>query len=374
MQFPLKWLVCLSAALLLIILVAGLRPKGFRLVNRVSWIEDQSGIRFGRFGIAYTKPLKGLTESRKSGSHGFSIEIALKPASYRYRRFEFILALDNGDDSDQLVIGQWRSSLIIMNGYDYAYRDKTNKISVDLDSSAPTARFVTITSGREGTQIFFDGKLVGSKKDLTLKVPAGGKTMLLLGNSVYGSYFWRGEIYGLALYRRMLTSREAALHFYRWSKDQTFSFAKDDNPFLLYLFDEKGGTSVLDHSGGNHHLGIPLWMHIIKKDFLAPPWGNFTFDRSFILDAIVNLIGFIPFAFILSATLIRAGGALEKHAVLITIAFCFVVSFALEIIQAWMPSRDSSMLDLVLNTLGGCIGAFTCRFIHRPAYKRERGM
>ena len=50
-------------------------------------------------------------------------------------------------------MGQWRSWLIVMNGDDYAYREKTNRISVDAASSAPTTRFVTITSGQEGTEI-----------------------------------------------------------------------------------------------------------------------------------------------------------------------------------------------------------------------------
>ncbi len=373
-QFPLKWLICLSAALLLIILAAGLKPRGFRLENRVSWIKDQPGIRFSRFGIAYTNPSDGLMAPRESDPDGFSVEIALRPASYRNHRFESILTLHNGEDSDQLIMGQWRSWLIVMNGDDYAYRQKTNRISVDAASSAPAARFVTIASGQEGTEIFLDGSLAGTKKDLKLKIPNGGKTRLLVGNSVYGKNSWRGDVYGLALYRHRLTSRQAALHFNRWSKDQTFSFAKDDNPFALYLFDEMGGTRALDHSGGNRNLEIPSKMQVLKKKILARPWHNFNFNRDFIIDTIINLIGFIPFAFILSATLIRVGGAFEKHAVLMTVAFCFFVSLSLEILQAWMPSRSSSMQDLVLNTLGGWMGALTHRFFSRPIRGKERGM
>jgi len=349
-----------------------LKPRGFRLENRVSWIKDQPGLRFSRFGIAYTDPLDGLIASRKSDTDGFSIEIALRPAGYRHRRFEFILALHNGEDSDQLIMGQWRSWLIVMNGDDYAYREKTNRISVDVAASAPTTRFVTITSGQQGTEIFFDGRLAGTKKDLRLAIPAGEKTRLLVGNSAYGRHSWRGDIYGLALYKHTLTSREAALHFNRWSKDQSFSFAREDNPFALYLFDEMGGTRALDHSGAKRDLEIPARMQVLEKKILAVPWSNFNFNRSFIIDTLVNLIGFIPFAFILSATLIRVGGAFEKHGVLITVAFCFLVSLALEILQAWMPSRSSSMLDLVLNTLGGWTGAFAYRFFSRPFWAKER--
>ena len=135
-----------------------------------------------------------------------------------------------------------------------------------------------------------------------------------------------------------------------------------------------GGSRALDHSGANRDLEIPSRMQVLEKKILAGPGNSFNLSRGYIIDVVLNLIGFIPFAFILCATLIRVGGAFDKHAVLMTIAFCFSVSLALEILQAWIPSRSSSMLDLVLNTLGGCLGAFTCRFIHRPAYERERGM
>jgi VanZ family protein len=361
-QIPLKLSICLSAALLLIILAAGLRPEGFHLANKVLWIKDRPGIRFSRFGIAYTNPLDGLISSPQSDANGFSIEIALRPATYGAGGFEFILVLHDGKDNEQLVMGQWRSHLIIMNGDDYAYRKRIERISVDASSPSPTTRFVSITSGQEGTKIYFDGKLMGTKKDLTLKIPSGEKTRLVLGNSLYGKHPWRGDIYGLAIYNYFLSSQKAALHFKRWSKDHSFSFAQDDKPFVLYLFDEMEGTRALDHSGRNLHLEIPSRMQLLEKEILVPPWNNYNFNRSFISDIILNLIGFIPFGFILFATLIRFGGAFEKHGVLITVAFCFSVSFAIEILQAWIPSRSSSMLDLLLNSLGGWTGAYAYRF------------
>ena len=82
----------------------------------------------------------------------------------------------------------------------------------------------------------------------------------------------------------------------------------------------------------------------------------------------------MPFAFILCATLASVGGAFEKHGVLITVAFCFLVSLTLEILQTWMPSRSSSMPDLVFNTLGGWMGAVIYRSWSGPARERERGI
>ena len=111
-------------------------------------------------------------------------------------------------------------------------------------------------------------------------------------------------------------------------------------------------------------------MQVLEKIILAPPWENFKFNRSFVTDIILNLIGFMPFGFILFATLIRLDGAFEKHGVLISVAFCLLVSIALEVLQAWIPSRKSHLLDLLLNTLGGLSGAIICKFIVKLGIRR----
>ena len=350
---------------LFIILAVGLKPRGFRFANQVSWIGDQPGIRFKNFGIAYTNPFNDLIKENLSSDDGFSMELAMKPASYHSRRFKFILALHDGKDSDQLLVGQWRSWLIFMNGDDYPHNRKTKRISVNADSPSPIARFVTITTGKAGTVVYFDGEPVGANKALTLKIPTEGKTRLTLGNSIYGKHPWRGDIYGLAIYDYPLSSQEAELHFNLWAKNMNFSFAGNSHPSLLYLFDEMEGTRVLDHAGGNHHLELPSRMKILERKILVPPWKEIRFDRSYLQDNIINLIGFVPFGFILFATFIRFGGAFEKHGVLITVAFCFSVSIALELLQSWIPSRSSQMADLVLNTLGGFTGTLLYRFLRR---------
>ena len=42
-------------------------------------------------------------------------------------------------------------------------------------------------------------------------------------------------------------------------------------------------------------------------------------------------------------------------------AVAFFSFLAIEVAQAWMPSRSSNLHDLVLNTLGGGGGAFAVR-------------
>ena len=83
----------------------------------------------------------------------------------------------------------------------------------------------------------------------------------------------------------------------------------------------------------------------------------------FLKDFVINLVGFIPLGFILSATFIELGGTLKKRVILITVVLCFTISLIIEVVQGWMPSRSSQILDLMLNTGGSLIGVMTYRAI-----------
>ena len=362
-KISLKCLVGLSVLVLIGILFFGLWPKGFNFSNHVTWIKKQSGIRFNGHGIAYTNPIKKLSQKNDFGENGFSIEVVLKPASYHKGGFNFILAIHNEKDSDQLLVGQWHSSIIVMNGDDYNHRRRTKRIALKLAAVPPTTQFVTITTGKDGTRIYLDGQLKHTKRDLTLKIPDGGTSRVLLGNSVYGKHSWEGEVYGLAFYRDILSRKDVKMRFDNWFKDQKFLFARKLKPVVLYLFDEKEGSRVLDHGSGNYDLEIPSKMQILDKKVFYSTRDRLNFDSRFIRDVIINLIGFIPLGFLLNATFVKIGGFFERHGMLTTVVFCFTVSLSIEILQAWIPSRSSDSLDLILNTLGALLGVMIYRFL-----------
>lgn len=366
-QNRIKFLFGLSLVILIGILFFGLRPKGFHSSNNVNWITDKPGISFGSYGIAYTALSDKRIESDFPESGSFSIEIAIKPEPRNQEGFNLILVLHDGRDRNQLLIGQYCSSLIIMNGDDYSNRRKTKRIALNQVFQSPKEIFLSITTGDEDTSAYIDGRLIKRKKHLKLEIPRGGNTAprLILGNSVYGNSSWRGDIYGLAFYGYDLTSEQVELHFNNWSKEQKFSYANQYKPSLLYLFDEKKGEMAIDHANGNHELKIPTRMHILEKRILAPPWIDLKLNKSFIQDFVINLVGFIPLGFILSATFIELGGTLKKRVILITVALCFAISLIIEVAQGWMPSRSSQILDLMLNTSGALIGTMAYGEIER---------
>jgi len=367
----LKLLIGLLIAILFGVLFFGLRPKDFTFTNGANWISERPGIRFSKYGIAYTDPFVESIEEGISELNGFSIKIAFKPESFHEEGFNFILSIHNGKNCDQLLVGQWRSHIIIMNGDDYPYKRKTNRITANIFSSTPRITFLTVSTSKEGTKVYVGSQLVKTNSNLILRLPKGDKTRLILGNSVYGKHSWNGEIYGLAFYDYPLNAHETVFHTKRWHKDHNLSFTEKGKPAVLYLFDEKRGKRAFDYGKGKLHLEIPPRMHALEKIILSPPWIRLELNRNFFIDIIVNIIGFIPLGFVLSATLIEINVTSKKRVVLMTVSLCFIISLIVEIVQAWVPSRSSDMLDLISNTSGALIGAVIYLLIVRLGVKRK---
>jgi VanZ family protein len=366
-KISLKCLIALTIAVLVVTLFFGLRPKGYRFSNDVSWRSKPPGIRFNGYGIVYTDPIKDFSMSGDMNNNGYSIEIAFIPESYYENGFNLLFTIHNGDDRKQLLIGQWRSWLIAMNGDDYDHSRKTKRITVKLTEASSMPRFATLTTGKTGTSIYMDGRLIRRHKDLTLNIPEGKNARLLLGNSVYGKNNWRGDVLGLAVYPHPLSEKEVANHFKHWLKNKSFLFARELKPVALWVFDENNGEKVMDRGGGNIDFNIPPKMKILTKKVLSFSWRRPRFNIEFFDDVVINLVGFIPLGFFLNATFSKVGSDFNRNGILVTIVLCFFVSLFIEVFQAWIPSRSSDVLDLALNTIGGLLGASVLQRMGRRA-------
>ncbi len=355
--------------MLLLILYSGLHFKGASIVNEVTWLDGRDGIRFDLYGIAYAEDVSPPSRRKGSKNDDLTIELAIKPLdASNDGHFRLLLLLHGGDDAEQLIVGQWRSWLVIMNGDDYDAKRRRARISVDTLTPAEE-RFVTVTSGDNGTAVFIDGQLAKRNRELHLSIPGNGKPIrLVLGNSIYGRHPWAGEIYGLAYYDHVRSETDIRQHFQSWARVHSFAFVRPLNPAGLYVFDEGQGYRVVDHGGGKHDLTIPAQMTILTKEFLAPAFGNTEYNLSLLQDMVINITGFIPMGFLLSTLLWHMRGYAFTRRLLIAMLVCSVISLTIEIAQAWIPSRSSQMLDFILNTLGAGAGV-----IFHSAYRRYSG-
>jgi hypothetical protein len=160
----------------------------------------------------------------------------------------------------------------------------------------------------------------------------------------------------LAFFDRALTAPSVEDHFQQWGRTQSFAWAQSQNAAGLYLFDEGRGAKVVDHAAGGNDLQVPEKMTILTKEFLAAPFTGEEYNLTLSQDMVINTVGFVPMGFLLSALLWHGHCRNVRKQLLLVLLVCGAVSLTIEIVQAWIPSRSSQMLDLILNTLGAGLG------------------
>jgi VanZ family protein len=77
-------------------------------------------------------------------------------------------------------------------------------------------------------------------------------------------------------------------------------------------------------------------------------------------DVALNVAVFVPLGWLL-ARVGHSRGLSTLGVILLTAGGCGAVSLAAETVQFFLPSRHSSVIDVVANTAGALLGAVMCR-------------
>jgi VanZ family protein len=70
-----------------------------------------------------------------------------------------------------------------------------------------------------------------------------------------------------------------------------------------------------------------------------------------------NIIGFVPLGF--AACGFFSFGGTKHRAILLTILLGATTSLGIEVLQAFIPYRESGLTDVITNTLGTAVGALS---------------
>ena len=360
-RMPLVVLVVVTALVGAVMIYFGIRGRGYRPVNGVKRLSE--GLIFKGSGMAYTDDFFGWGGLEGTDETGLTIEMVLRCEALSNAGFRYVLSVSDGTDARQLLLGQWLHWLIVMNGDDYDGRKGVGKIYVDLGTDHVTPVWITIVSDARGTRVFLNGRWVKSNSNLHLFFPSEkGDARLVLGSSAYGRHAWQGEMRGLGFYDYALDDGAVRDRFEQWQSSGGAAggrFEKDPalGPKIVYRFGGAADGPVANMAGEQYTLMIPERMRIFKREFLRVPdlkVGGWAFFQ----DVIVNFMGFMPLGILLHLVLHRLGAVDPRWDGWVVVGVAFVFSLTLEVAQAWIPSRDSSLQDLVLNTLGAGIGVW----------------
>jgi hypothetical protein len=346
--------LCLGMACVL--LSAGLWP--FRAPkNNVEWITEENGLRFGRHGIVTSA--NGFRAPSKQGA--CSLEILLEPG--RIDGSGTIVAFDSSHDPKfAFGLRQFDDGLAVQRGAVDAQGKRVRPwLKVDHVLEEGKRVVVTVTGGPERTTVYVNGERAKVSPEFGL-VSGDLTGRLVLGNSPIKDS-WMGEIGGLAIYDFELTPSEVTEHMGRWRQGQAPTASGEKAPLALYRFDEKQGKVAHDGMESGHDLQIADRYFALHAAFLHPVWDVFGsrwdggLSWSYWSDVLLNVAGFVPFGFICTAYFSRVRGVARPWLLVVALGLGLGVSLLIEIWQHYLPTRDSSMADVMTNTLGTVIGA-----------------
>lgn len=321
-------------------LLIGLWPFKFNSLNNIIINDYSRSITFKTPSFAYL-PSSFLGNFYHRVNDSFSIELCILPEKITTRNFPKIFYI--GDKyRDFFIIGQWNGNLIVR------FTSKENKVSVFgagnvLSTGVPT--YLLLVNTNDSLRMYVNGCLKKSyPKGIPLTAYLKKDCNISIGNSVSGDQQWEGELSCLNFYNHALTPRECSDHFYKWQSTHLCRF-------LFYFSANSGKVDSLSLPIVTPNSFFPL-----QPKYLTPPWIDFKAEFNYASDVILNLIAFIILGFL---ALAFYSFYFQNRLLLILIAISnsFFISITIETFQIFLPSRTSQLSDLIMNALGGYLGA-----------------
>jgi len=151
-----------------------------------------------------------------------------------------------------------------------------------------------------------------------------------------------------------LTPTDVIEHYQNWTQHGRPELEGKDRYLALYLLQEGSGNRIHNLASSGVDLYIPKQYTVPYEKMLEAPWKEYEPGWGYWEDVLINIGGFIPFGFFFVAffaSVRRAG-----RAAFVTIIFGGIVSLTIELLQAFLPTRDSGLTDVITNTFGTSLG------------------
>jgi len=335
-------------------LVAGLWPFHSPR-NRVTWFAGGNGLHFGRHGVVLSSGK--LKATNMPADAPCSLEVWLEPD--RTAGGGTILAFYAPENPRQFSLHQSITDLDLQSDFRHGrFRTQTTKLYIGDIFRRGKPLFVTVTSKGGRMSVYIDGALTGSTPKFPLS-SQGFDGKLVIGTLPRSDDSWSGLLRGLALYEHDLSPAQVLHHYNTWVEKGRPDVSEDDRAVALYLFDEHAGHVIHNQVPSTTDLYIPDRYLVLDQIFLEPFWQEYRPNWGYWEDVLINIAGFVPFGFLACAYFSLSRRI--KTPALSTILLGFTVSFTIESLQAFLPTRDSGTTDLITNTLGTCMGVWLYR-------------
>jgi len=336
---------------LMTILIATLWPFNFWQSNRTSyWPQD--GLRLVPPSTVYSAiPALKLSKIEK-----FTILVDLTCEDSGSNGYARILTYSLDERRRNFTLGQWNDCLVFLLRASGPARMVHFEVEGVLKKGVK--EWVAIVFDGERLSLYRDGALKGAKRTGPLDFSDWERGYpLVIGSEGDGKFPWAGRIHSVAIFDRALNGEE--IQSFRDREKQPGHTI--DSPLVYYRFADMQGPTIRDHGiGPRADLVVPKYFTPYKPIILKTPSNEIRGLWSDRTDILLNFLCFIPLGF-LFVNFLNSQGFPSPYDILLTIAIGFSLSLTIEILQAFLPGRESDLTDLITNTLGTITGSFLRR-------------
>lgn len=313
-------------------LTAGLIPRGSFTDNWLSWNETDRRTVFKEYGMVYGN---FPSASALNDAEGLLLEIALTPQKSHDNLFRVITHIGAEGDPNPFILGQWRTQLIFLQGYDFANKTKSKRFGIDVTAFLNQSVNISIQLHSVENRLSINGEAIRHHAPSEYHWPMPN-SLISIGNSPEGKLGWSGEI----------------------SAFKVFKINSEYEPTVLlrdYAFNKDFKRSIEDLSNSDEELSVPKPGRFPALEVLhsVPLEELLRYSR---VDLVLNLLGFIPLGVAAAGSTYFANRTRPFFSFLSAFLLCLVVSLTIELLQPLIPGRHSHLHDFILNLGGGFIG------------------
>ncbi len=349
----------------LVLIIAMLFPFDFDFgSNDAKWFDSKNGIHFQGKGLIVSQADSiNLYEKLKQGN-GLTLEVVVETDDVIQDGPAMILSYAAAPNFRNFTLAQFEDRLVVRLRMEQAESNSVlARLAVSRVFKTLAKTHIVITYNSNEQCLFINGKQRTCDKVIKGKFSNWAPdSQLVFGNKVTGDRPWRGKIYYAAIYDQALGSEEIAEKFRRVARSVDFSESDPsethNDPIIRYRFDERGGKLVKDTGAG------AIELHLTIPDRL--PWAATMFNFKqlwrpknsfFSLNTLPHLIIFIPFG-IFFHQFVKSRFESVFITILTVLMIGIFISLTFEMLQHFLPTRKSSIKDIMANLIGILIGIF----------------
>ncbi len=333
-----------------LIVIACLWPFSFSQKNLATF-ESGKGLHFVAPSIAYAN----ADLSALKAADGFTLLLKWSPDRAwhsRHRARIFAFGRDDTHQNFSLEDDGQHMVLVLTSGRGVPLAEAY----LPHPANPRVQSWAAFTFDGRKIEAFSDGRKVSSAVAGQVKISSWDMTYpLVYGATGDGKRPWNGTLDSCAILGRRCSREEMK---------RPAALLAESSPLVFVHFRE--GEDFTSGAKSMHPVALTVPGRFVPLEYailhyVTPGAGG-------VMDIILNIAAFVPFGFMLVTGLAQRGYS-PSQLVVLALLSAGVLSTSLEVLQAFIPGRTSSITDVISNVAGAVPGVLISRRINRYGEK-----